>query len=106
MVPSVMIFVLYGVIRAPPRRLPEPVLALKGATSYWAFVVASLPGHRSNAGAQGTSARMVAPDRSVRTASLHRHLTAPHSDTGARLDWRLCRLAFSRAVGLAFGRRQ
>src|SRR3954447_3100938 len=39
------------------------LLALEGATSYWASVVASLPGHRSTFGARGTSARMVAPDR-------------------------------------------
>ena len=31
----------------PSRRLPEPVWALAGATSYWASVVANLPGHRS-----------------------------------------------------------
>jgi PAS domain S-box-containing protein len=43
----------------PPRRLPEPVSALGGATSYWASVVASLPGHRSNAGAHGTSAGLL-----------------------------------------------
>jgi hypothetical protein len=36
----------------PPRRLPEPVLALKGATSYWASVAANPPGHKSNAGAK------------------------------------------------------
>src|SRR4051794_23502684 len=39
----------------PSRRLPEPVLAPEGATSYWASVVASLPGHRSTFGARGTS---------------------------------------------------
>jgi hypothetical protein len=54
----------------PPRRLPGPVPALKGATSYWASAVASLPGHKSNAGASSTSARMVAPGRPARTASL------------------------------------
>src|SRR3954463_12214675 len=34
--------------------LPIPVLALEGATSYWAVAVANLPGHKSNLGAQGT----------------------------------------------------
>src|SRR5208337_1661604 len=31
-----------------------PVLALTGATSYWASVVASPPGHMSGSGARGT----------------------------------------------------
>src|ERR1700709_2541965 len=54
----------------PPRRLPEPVLALKGATSYWASVAANRPGHKSNAVARGTSARLVAPGRLARAGSL------------------------------------
>jgi hypothetical protein len=60
------------VSHGPPRRLAESVPALEGATSYWACVLANLPGHRSSAGAPGTSARMVAPGRPTRTASLHR----------------------------------
>ena len=31
-------------------------IGAQGATSYWACVVASLPGHRSKAGARGTGA--------------------------------------------------
>src|SRR6516162_9993905 len=38
----------------PPQRFAVPVLALTGATSYWASVVASPPGHMSGAGARGT----------------------------------------------------
>src|SRR6516162_7652511 len=34
--------------------LAVPVLALTGATSYWASVVASPPGHMSGSGARGT----------------------------------------------------
>src|SRR4051812_20387029 len=60
-------------LHEPPRRLPEPVLALKGATSYWASVAANRPGHKSNAGARGTSAQMVAPGRLARADSLYRH---------------------------------
>src|SRR4051812_48774733 len=60
-------------LHEPPRRLPEPVLALKGATSYWASVAANRPGHRSNAGARGTSAQMVAPGRLARADRLYRH---------------------------------
>jgi hypothetical protein len=45
----------------------------RGATSYWASAVANLPGHKSNAGARGTGARMVAPGRSARTVSLRRY---------------------------------
>src|SRR5689334_16071995 len=56
----------------PPRRLPIPVPALEGATSYWASAVANLPGHKSKAGARGTGARMVAPGRSARAVSLRR----------------------------------
>jgi hypothetical protein len=58
------------VLYEPPRRLPEPVLALKGATSYWASVAANPPGHKSNAGARGTSALLVAPGRLARADSL------------------------------------
>jgi hypothetical protein len=39
---------------------------------YWASVVANPPGHKSNAGPQGTSARMVAPGGLARADSLHR----------------------------------
>jgi hypothetical protein len=42
--------------REPPRRLPGPVWALGGATSYRASAVADPPGHGSRAGARGTSA--------------------------------------------------
>src|SRR3954470_14572985 len=45
-------------------------IGARGATSYWASVVASLPGHRSNAGARGTGAKMVDPGRPARTVSL------------------------------------
>src|SRR5215831_18702989 len=38
----------------PPQRFAVPVLALTGATSYWASVVASPPGHMSDSGARGT----------------------------------------------------
>ena len=61
-----------GLLYEPPRRLPEPVLTLKGATSYWASVAANPPGHKSNAGAQGTSALLVAPGRLARADSLYR----------------------------------
>src|SRR5262245_4743545 len=37
-------------MRALSRRLPIPVPALKGATSYWASVVANPPGHMSCGG--------------------------------------------------------
>src|SRR6478672_10313182 len=41
--------------------LPTPVLALKGATSYWASVVANPPGHMSHHGARGTGGRWSLP---------------------------------------------
>src|SRR3954454_12293277 len=50
--------------------LPIPVLALKGATSYWAFVVANSPGHMSQHGAQGTRWSVVAPGEPARLVSL------------------------------------
>src|SRR3954451_2160729 len=50
--------------------LPIPVLALKGATSYWASVVANPPGHRSKLGAQGTRGCVAAPGEPARLASL------------------------------------
>src|ERR1700689_2047517 len=54
----------------PSRRLPSPALALKGATSYWASVVANPPGHMSRAGLQATGANLVAPGGSARPARL------------------------------------
>jgi len=41
-------------MHGPSRRLPIPVLALKGATSYWASVVANLPRHTSYRGVSST----------------------------------------------------
>src|SRR3954467_15754667 len=41
--------------------LPVPVLALAGATSYWASVVAKLSGHMSHLGARGTGGRWLLP---------------------------------------------
>ena len=41
--------------------LPVPVLALKGATSYWASAVANSPGHMSHLGARGTGGRWSLP---------------------------------------------
>ncbi len=66
-------------MQGPSRRLPIPVLALTGATSYWASVVANPPGHMSTLGAQGTSARMVAPCGLARADSLYRVMTALNS---------------------------
>src|SRR5215471_412691 len=48
---SIMMFLLS---HEPPQRFAVPVLALTGATSYWASVVASPPGHMSGSGARGT----------------------------------------------------
>src|SRR6516165_11097819 len=48
---SIMMFLLSY---EPPQRFAVPVLALTGATSYWASVVASPPGHMSGSGARGT----------------------------------------------------
>src|ERR1700733_8998874 len=54
----------------PSRRLPSPALALKGATSYWASVVANPPGHMSRAGLQATggSSRRVGPPSQATTS--------------------------------------
>ena len=41
--------------------LPVPVLALKGATSYWASAVANPSGHMSHLGARGTGGRWSLP---------------------------------------------
>jgi len=54
----------------PSRRPPSPVLALEGATSYRASVVANPPGHNSRAGFQATSANLVAPRWSARGVRL------------------------------------
>jgi len=47
-----------------------PVLALEGATSYWASVVANPPGHTSNFGASSAGLNMVTPGGSARPVSL------------------------------------
>src|SRR5919199_2658263 len=54
----------------PPRRLPIPVRALQGATSYWACIVANSSGHMSHDDAHGTGGRLVAPNELARLASL------------------------------------
>jgi hypothetical protein len=48
-------------------------IGAQGATSYGASVAANPPGHKSNAGARGTSALLVAPGRLARADSLYRH---------------------------------
>ena len=50
--------------------LPIPVLALEGATSYWASAVANPSGHMSHLGARGTGWTVVAPAGSARLVSL------------------------------------
>ena len=54
----------------PSRRVAFPVLALDGATSYWASVVANPPGHMSDSGASSTGVYLVAPAGSARLVSL------------------------------------
>jgi hypothetical protein len=49
-----------------------PVLALEGATSYWASVVANPPGHTSVFGASKRRASLVAPGEPARPVSLRR----------------------------------
>src|ERR671920_1284901 len=69
LVSSVMVFVL-PCHTSHHDGLPIPVLALKGATSYWASVVANSPGHMSNFGAQGTRGSVAAPRELAGLASL------------------------------------
>src|SRR3954449_6413023 len=54
----------------PPRRPADPCTGARGATSYWASVVANSPGHMSNFGAQGTRGSVAAPGELARLASL------------------------------------
>ena len=56
----------------PSRRLPSLYLALEGATSYWASVVANPPGHMSVFGASKRGASLVAPGEPARPVSLRR----------------------------------
>ncbi len=49
-----------------------PVLALEGATSYWASVVANPPGHMSVFGASKRGVSLVAPGGPARPVSLRR----------------------------------
>src|SRR4051812_45920958 len=49
----------------------DPVRALKGATSYWACVVANSSGHMSHHGAHGTDMTTVTLGRSAHLVSLH-----------------------------------
>src|SRR3954447_22055240 len=73
----------------PPRCWPIPVRALKGATSYWAGIVANASGHMSHHGAHGTEWTLVAPDELARLASLHPVATRrlPRVQSGRRLAY-------------------
>src|SRR6201999_559862 len=46
-----------SMIGGPPRRLPIPVLALKGATPHWASIAANPLGHLSPPGARSTGGK-------------------------------------------------
>src|SRR5919199_4007246 len=83
LVSSVMVFVL-PCHTSHHDGLPIPVLALKGATSYWASAVANPSGHMSHLGARSTGWTVVAPDGSARLVSLR--LGRPDVPGGYRVD--------------------
>jgi hypothetical protein len=61
------------------------VLALEGATSYWASVVANPPGHRSSRGASGTGISPVAPGEPARPIRLQQSpIRRPQGGTGIK----------------------
>src|SRR5215210_5773162 len=62
--------------------LADPVRALQGATSYWAFVVVGPPRHMSHSSAHGTDVVLVTLGRSARPGSLHQGRPGSPDGTG------------------------
>ena len=66
----------------PSRRVAFPVLALDGATFYWASVVAKPARHMSDSGASSTGVYLVAPGGSACLVSLGQVPPRRHQGTG------------------------